>query len=187
MSMITLLQADPKLRTDPQYASQLLDKLLLAFGGSPFFFSNEEKVAFLLDLTLPTDSEQGVNFDIRLAYALVTLVRKHKAGAVEFFYQPAPGFTGEQILEKSGYQALAELNDVRLTDLTGCPTVSRRSMTGLTGDQVEIYAPLAQADVVISLAKYKAAQGKLFGSALRSLMICTPTQYEEEFQDRAPG
>ena len=185
MSMITLLQAEPNLRSDPQYASQLLDKLLLAFGGSAFFFSNQEKLAFLLDLTWPADADQGVNFDIRLAYALVTLVRKHRSGPVEFFYRPAPGFTGAQTLERSGYHALAALDDVHLTDLTGCSTVSRHSMTGLTGDQVEIYAPLAHADVVISLVKYKAAQGHLFGSALGSLIACTPTVYDEEFQDRA--
>ena len=185
MSMITLLQAEERLRTDSKYAGQLLEKLLLAFGGSEFFFGTDEKVAFLLDLSLPAENDRGVNFDIRLAYSLINLYRRHRADRIQFFFRPAAGFTAEQTLEMSGYKALAALDNVQLHDLSREQTRSRRCGPGLTGDNIELYAPLAQADVVISLVKYKADQGKLFGSALHSLASCSPMAPEGEFRDRS--
>lgn len=184
MSMITLLQADQRLRTEPKYTGELMEKLLLAFGGSEFFFGTDEKIAFLLDLSLPAENDRGVNFDIRLAYSLVTLFRRYRSDQIHFYYRPLPGFTAAQTLEQSGYQSLAALDNVVLHDLREESAVRRSCGTYLTGEQIEVYSPLAQADVVISLVKYKAAQGSLFGSALRSLANCSPQPLDEDFADR---
>lgn len=185
MSMITLLQAEERLRTEPKYASQLLEKLLLAFGGSKFFFDTDEKVAFLLDLSLPAENDRGVNFDIRLTYSLVSVYRRYRSDQLQFFFRPAAGFTAEQTLEMSGYKALSTLDNVVLTDLSECQTRSRRCGPCLTGESIDIYAPLVQADVLISLVKYKADQGQLFGSALHSLASCSPVEAENEFRNRS--
>ena len=184
MSMITLLRAEPRFRTDPAYTAQLLDKLMLAFGGSDFFFATGESVAFLLDLTLPADNAKGVNFDIRLTYGLLRLYRQLHGGPIPLYFRPAPGFTAAQVLQHSGYGALAALEDVTMTDLSTCPVVRRRCEPGLTGEEISVYQPLLQADVVVSLVKHKADQGRLFGSALHSLAAATPQELDEEHQDR---
>lgn len=176
MSMITLLQTEQRLREEPKYCSEQMEKLLLAFGGSDFFFNTDENLAFLLDLQLPAENDRGVNFDIRLAYSLVSIYRRYHNDQIRFYYRPVPGFTATQVLEGSGYKALAALENVQLIDLNTCPVLERRCGPCLTGESIPVYAPLAQADVVISLLKYKADQGQLFGSALGSLAVCGPEQ-----------
>ncbi|MDO4732404.1 MAG: DUF362 domain-containing protein [Bacillota bacterium] len=184
MSMITLLRAENRLRSDSQYSSQLLEKLLLAFGGSEFFFGTEEKLAFLLDLRLPAENERGVNFDIRLAYSLVRLYRRFRSDQIQFFFLPAEGFSAQQTLELSGYASLTALEKVQLVDLSQCSVLKRNSGPRLCGESTSLFAPLIQADVLISLVKYKSDQGRLFGSALCSLESCSPIQPEESFRDR---
>ncbi len=169
MSMITLLRAGSLTGRDEKEAGLLLRRLLLAFGGGEFFFRPEEKPLLLLDLTLPAPQETGVNFDIRLAYGVYALAREHGVSQLTLAFRPAPGFDGELVLAKSGYGAFAGLPGIRLVDLSASPTRRRPTDTALLRDELEIAAPLLEADMVISLVKFKAGEGRLFGSGLHAL------------------
>ena len=69
MSVISLLATDADVKQQPRDTGLLLRKLFLPFGGSDAYFGSGRTV-FLLDLLLPADNDSGVNFDLRLAYAL---------------------------------------------------------------------------------------------------------------------
>lgn len=180
MSMITLLAAEPQIRHDEKAAGLLMRKLLLAFGGAEFFFRPEEKPLLLADLTLPADNGSGVNFDARLAYAVYALAREHGVKELTLAFRPAPGFDAATLLEKSGYAAFAALPGLRLLDLSAEPTLRRATDTALFRDHLNIAAPLISADIIISLVKYKAAEQRLFGSALHSLSIAAEREQELE-------
>lgn len=169
MAMITLLQAEHQVRHNAKAAGLLLRRLLLAFGGAEFFFRPEEKPLLLLDLTLPADAESGVNFDPRLAYAVYALAREQGVKQMTLAFRPAPGFDATLVLEKSGYGAFAALPGLDMVDLSQAASRQRGSDIGLLHDELAVAAPLLGADILISLVKYKAAEGKLFGSALHSL------------------
>ena len=174
MSMITVLKADQHVLEQPKSLSLAVEKLLLAFGGGDFFFQPGETVVFLLDLTLPAENERGVNFDIRLAYALAALARSKGMKDILFAFRPAPGFSGDMVLERSGYQGLLAVEGVRFVDLSQEENLLRTSQTALSQDSLPICRCILQADVILSLVKYRAAEGRLFGSALHSMEAVSP-------------
>jgi len=171
MSMMTVLKTDENMLAQPKNLSEALKKLLLAFGGEESFFMPEEKMVFLLDLTLPADQKEGVNFDIRLAYSLVDAARRHGVKDIIFAFRPEAGFDGDVVLEKSGYAALKVIPGVQFIDLSKEEMVKRSSLTALSADELPVYKPLLLADVIISLVKFRAAEGRLFGSALHHMAV----------------
>lgn len=171
MSMISLQKAEPTLREQPKEAQRALERLLLPFGGSEFFFQPGEKPLFLLDLTLPAENELGVNFDIRLAYALVTLAKGCGVEQLCFAVKVEQQFDFQTVLSRSGYQQLQVLSGVRFLDLRTAATQKRATDTALLLDEGLFYQAALEADVIINLSKFKAAEGHLFGSALQNAML----------------
>jgi|GEM_PF-1630825 len=169
MSIITLLRAEHPVRQDEKAAGLLLRRLLLAFGGAEFFFRPGEAPLLLADLTLPAPNASGVNFDVRLAYAVYALAREHGVPRLTLAFRPAPGFAAALVLEKSGYGALAGLPGLELVDLSAVAAKRRPTDTALVRDHLDIAAPLLEADILVSLVKFKAAEGRLFGSGLHAL------------------
>ena len=187
MSIISLHKAEASLREQPREINKALRRLLLPFGGSDFFFIGGEKPLFLLDLTLPAEMEAGVNFDIRLAYGMVNLARDCGTEEIRFGVKTAEGFDFATVLEKSGYQRLAEMDGVRFLDLRQSEMLSRITDTGLVLDEAGFYRPVLEADVIISLAKFKAAEDQLFGSAMRNVLLAAelPTVMDFVHRERA--
>ncbi len=182
MSMVTLLRAGEL--SDVLPVQKTMNKLLLAFGGPEFFLAGAARPLFLVDLSLPAEPERGVNFDLRLACALIRLAQQH-VKELTLAFRPAAGFTAEQVLQKSGYGALSAWSGLTLLDLSTVPAVTRGVETRLSADELAVAQPLLTADVVISLVKYKAAENQLFGSALHSLQaaapdcLCDDVEYQE--------
>ena len=166
MSIVSLLKTDADFGTDPKKAEDLVKRLLMAHGGSDFFFCPGEKAAFLVDASLPADNESGANFDIRLAWALTHIAIEQGMTDISICLKPEEGFTFRQIIKTTSYGKLAELPGVKLVSLAEAEATPRRTDTGLVLEQAEIYDVLNSADVVISLAKFKTAEGRLFGGAL---------------------
>lgn len=187
MTMISLLKAEAAVREQPREAAKLLRRLLLPYGGGDFFFTGGEKPLFLLDLTLPADNEAGVNFDIRLAYAVRELARECGVQQICFGVRVEDGFSFADVLEKSGYARLAELEGVRFFDLSAVEGEMRETDTGLVLDQVELARFVLEADIIISLAKFRAGEGHLFGGAMHNMRIAAKLSPEYGFaaQQRA--
>lgn len=173
MSVISLLVTDEGVKQNPRDIGIMLRKLFLPFGGAEVYF-DAGRTVFLLDLLLPADNESGVNFDLRLAYALTELARGKDARPVSFAVRPEEGFDLEQVLRASGYDKLRQLENVDFIDLREAETVQLKTDTGLALDSAAVYRPLAEAGLVISLAKLKAAENSLFGSAMNNLALATP-------------
>lgn len=184
MSVISLLTTKQDMRQQPREIGLMLRQLFLPFGGSQVYF-DAGRTVFLLDLLLPADNEAGVNFDLRLAYALAELARGKERRPVSFAVRTEEGFTLEQVLHSSGYHQLRQLEGVDFIDLRQSPTVSLAPDTRLALDQAAIYRPLAQAGLVISLAKLKAAEGSLFGGAMSNLALATPSLAGLDAEQRA--
>lgn len=186
MALISLLVTDDKVKEQPRDLGILLRKLLLPFGGSEVYFDGGPAV-FLLDLLLPADNEAGVNFDLRLAYALAELARGREKRPVTFAVRTEEGFSLEQVLQASGYDQLRQLENVSFLDLNAAETVALPTDTGLALDRAAVYRPLAEAGLVVSLAKLKAAEGSLFGSAMNNLALAGPalTGLDAEQRGRA--
>ncbi|MBR2782693.1 MAG: DUF362 domain-containing protein [Firmicutes bacterium] len=173
MAVISLLKTDEATEQQPRQLKALLQKLLLPFGGSEVYFDTAHTV-FLLDLLLPADNAAGVNFDLRLAYALAELARGRSHRLVSFAVRPEEGFGLEQVLEASGYDRLRELENVDFIDLSQAETLRLPTDTRLALDEAPVYRPLAEAGLVVSLAKLKAAENSLFGSAMCNLALAGP-------------
>ncbi len=187
MSIVALIQADAAVREQPREADKMLRKLIMPFGGADFFFTGGETPLFLLDLTLPADNETGVNFDIRLAYAMVMLAKNNGAQHILLGVKCASGFSFADVLQKSGYDRLREIAGVEFIDLRAGGTVERYTDTSLVLDKAAIYRRLTEADMLISLAKFKAGEGHLFGGALNNAAIAAdlPADFGFDMQQRA--
>ena len=173
MSLISLLATEEEVRQQPRDIDIMLRKLLLPFGGGDVYF-DAGRTVFLLDLPLPADNESGVNFDLRLAFALAELARGSERRPVSFAVRVEEGFRLEQVLLSSGYHQLRQLENVDFIDLNQAETVLLPTDTRLALDQAAIYRPLAEAGLIISLAKLKASDNSLFGSAMSNLALCSP-------------
>lgn len=184
MAIISLLRSEAKVREQSREASKLLRRTLLPFGGGDFFFVPHERPLFLLDLTLPADNELGVNFDLRLAYAVYALARDHGLKEIRFGARAEEGFDFNEVLKKSGYDALAELSDVRFIDLSAAEHLTRPTDTGLLLDEAQICRPALEADIIVSLAKFKAGSGHLFGSALNNVAAAAALNPGFSFADK---
>ena len=184
MSLISLLATDEAAKQQPRDIGIILRKLFLPFGGSDVYFASGP-VVFLLDLPLPADNEAGVNFDLRLAYALAELARGREKRPVRFAVRVEEGFTLEQVLQASGYDKLRQLDGVDFIDLTKEETVKLPTDTGLYLDEAAVYRPLAQAGLIVSLVKLKAAEDSLFGSAFCDLALASPDLAGLDAEQRA--
>lgn len=184
MAIISLMRAGGEVREKPSEAGKLLRRLLLPFGGGDFFFTPAETPLFILDLTLPADNNTGANFDIRLAYAVAAIARDHGTPRVVFGVRTEAGFNFEDVLEKSGYAKLRDLAGVEFLDLREAPLVERDSDIGLTLDDIKVYQPAATADIIISLAKFKAGEGHLFGGALNNVGLISAISDDFGYQQR---
>ena len=185
MSIISLLVTEEKDK-QPQALNQHLRQLLLPFGGCEDYFDGGP-VIFLLDLLLPADNETGVNFDLRLAYALAELARSCGSPKISFAVRVEEGFQMEQVLAASGYDQLHQLEQVDFLDLSRAETTSMPTDTALALDEARIYRPLPEAGLIISLAKLRAAEDNLFGGAMNNLALCSPdvAGLEAEQRNRA--
>lgn len=182
--MISLLKAGAAVREQPREAGKLLRRLLLPFGGGDFFFTGGEKPLFLLDLTLPAAPDTGVNFDIRLAYAVTALARECGVSQLSFGVRAEAGFSFEEVLEKSGYRRLAELEGVRFLDLAAAESALRDTDTGLLLDQAALARPVLDADIIVSLAKFRSGEGHLFGSAMNNVRVAAALAAEYGFAEQ---
>ena len=184
MSVVSLLATDEAVKQQPRDTGIILRKLLLPFGGSDAYF-NDSRTVFLLDLLLPADNEAGVNFDLRLAYALAELARGSSKRPVSFAVRVEEGFTLEQVLAASGYDKLRQLEGVDFIDLTRAETVQLPTDSGLSLDAAAVYRPLAEAGLIVSLVKLKAAEDSLFGSAFANLALASPDLSGLDAEQRA--
>ena len=185
MSMISLLKTD--MMDGAKNAEQLIRHLLLPFGGGEFFFCPGEKVVFLADVTLPADNETGANFDIRLLWALLHLAKEQGIKELTVCIKPENGFTIEQILKNTSYGKLAELPGIRIVDLSQATVTPHPTDSRLVLEYADIYDELNSADVIISLAKFKTAENRLFGGALANAAYAAdfPQDLSFELKQRA--
>lgn len=169
MSMISVLKTGEDFDTDPKKAEELVRKLLLPFGGAEFFFCPGERVVFLADAALPADNETGANFDIRLLWALTHAALAQGMMEVTVCLKPAEGFSWEQIKANTSYGKLAALDGVKIVPLDTAAATDHATDTALAREKMRIYDTLYAADVIISLAKFKVADDRLFGGALANM------------------
>jgi uncharacterized protein (DUF362 family) len=169
MPMISLLKADTVFSSSPQGADLLIRRLLLPLGGGEFYFCPGEKLAILADVSLPADNETGANFDIRLAWALINMAKDEGIRDIALCIRPEEGFDLETVLAKTSYGKLATIEGLQIIGLNSAPATPRRTDTALILEEAEIYDVLAAADIIISLAKFKTADARLFGGAMTNI------------------
>ncbi len=169
MPIISLLKADEQLSSSAKAADLLIRRLLLPLGGPTFYFCPGEKLALLADVTLPADNELGANFDIRLLWALVNIARKEGVTDISVCIRPEGNFDLPTILDKTSYGKLMGIEGVKVVGLSDERTTARQTDSRLVLESAEVYSELAAADIIISLAKFKTAENKLFGSALANM------------------
>ena len=189
MAIISLLSIEEKTIQQPRSTEKLLRHLLLPYGGGEFFFAPEEKPFFLLDLKLPADNELGVNFDVRLAYAIAVLAKDCGVEEVVFGVRCEEGFDFRHVITASGYANLEQLGYVHFVDLNGAEVAARSTDTSLLLNSVDLCKSVLQADIIVSLSKLKVAEGQLFGSALNAVSaVAAPldqSKYDYEQRQRA--
>lgn len=169
MPMISLLKADKTLSSSAKAADLLMRRLLLPLGGGEFYFCPGERLAIIADVSLPADNETGANFDIRLTWALLKIARDAGVNDITVCLRPESGFDLETVLARTSYGKLAELDGIKICGLTAAQTTPHRTDTRLVLEDAEVYDVLSTADVIVSLAKFKTAEAKLFGSALANI------------------
>ncbi|MDO4581097.1 MAG: DUF362 domain-containing protein [Bacillota bacterium] len=152
---------------------ELLTKLLQPLAGVEFFVMPGESVLILSDVCLPAPPSQGVHFPPDLLAALVELIYAAGAARVGVALRPAAGFPLPRVLTDSGYAALAE-SGAELIDLSARGTVRRSCADALSADHLDIAAPLALYDVLISAAKLRVSEGRLFGGAIVNCAAACP-------------
>lgn len=167
MPIVSLLKTEKMLPSTPKAANLLLRCLLLPLGGGEFYFCAGEKLAIIADVALPAGHETGANFDLRLAWALINIARDEGVNDITLCLRPE-GFDLDLVLERSGYGKLKAVEGLHIVGLGEAPATPRRTDTGLVLEQAEIYDVLSRADISISLAKFRTAEGKLFGGALNN-------------------
>lgn len=169
MPMISLLKADKKLSSSAKAADLLMRRLLLPLGGGEFYFAPGERLAIIADVSLPADNETGANFDIRLTWALINIARDAGVADITVCLRPEAGFDLDTVLERTSYGKLSGIDGVKVLGLTESQTTPHRTDTRLVLEDAEVYDVLSTADVIVSLAKFKAAENQLFGSALANI------------------
>jgi uncharacterized protein (DUF362 family) len=169
MPMISLLKADTVLSSSPKGADLLIRRLLLPLGGGEFYFCPGEKLTLLADVSLPADNETGANFDIRLAWALINMAKDEGIRDISLCLRPEEGFDLETVLAKTSYGKLAAIKGVKIIGLDTAPSTPRHTDTALVYEEAEIYDVLATTDIIISLAKFKTADARLFGGAMANI------------------
>ncbi|MEG1660952.1 MAG: DUF362 domain-containing protein [Clostridiales bacterium] len=150
-----------------------LQQLLAPFGGEEFLFCPGETVAIVADCTLPLGVAAGVNVNPALIYGLKELALSRDVAQVDVLFQLQEKFDFEQALTISGYGKLRG-QGLELVDLRREQALPRVSPLGLATDQLAIYQRLLKADVVISVSKFKADQGLLFGGAIANFAAFSP-------------
>lgn len=169
MPMISLLKADKTLSSSSKAADLLVRRLLLPLGGGEFYFAPGERVAIIADVSLPADNETGANFDIRLTWAIINIARDAGVCDITVCLRPEPGFDLATVLERTSYGKLAGIDGVKVVGLSEAQATPHRTDTRLVLEDAEVYDILSMADVIISLAKFKTAENRLFGSALANI------------------
>jgi|WetSurMetagenome_2_1015567.scaffolds.fasta_scaffold395527_1 uncharacterized protein (DUF362 family) len=169
MPIVSLLKAEKMLPATPKAADLLLRCLLVPLGGGEFYFCAGEKLAIIADVALPADNETGANFDIRLAWALINIARDEGMRDITLCLRPEKSFDLDMVLDRTSYGKLKAIEGLKIIGLAHAPATPRRTDTALILERAEIYDVLSQADIIISLAKFRTAEGKLFGSALANL------------------
>ena len=165
--------------------SKKLCQLLQPLGGEAFFFTPGERVVILADWGFPAAAGLGINVDPRLLGGLAQVAYAQQVAEVAVALRVAPGFVFDQVLALSGYDTLLE-QGVRLIDLAQAPVICRTLKSGLTGETVTLARQLVQADLLINCAKFKAAEGVLFGSAMENLAHVLPPEQASLAADMRP-
>lgn len=182
MPMISLLKTEKDIASSAKGAEMLIRRLLLPFGGGEFFFCPGEKAALIVDASLPAENDTGANFDIRLLWAVIHIAQEEGVEELSICFRPEAGFDAATVLARSGYDKLADIPGIKLVDLSCEPVSPKTTDTGLVLEKADIYQVFAKADVVISLAKFKTAEGMLFGGALANAALTADISEDMELQ-----
>lgn len=169
MPIISLLKADGELATSAKAADLLMRRLLLPLGGPAFYFCPGEKLTLFADVSLPADNELGANFDIRLLWALINIAREEGVSDITVCIRPEESFDLQTVLDKTSYGKLVGIEGVKVVGVSAANTTYRKSDSALVLEDVAVYNEISTADIIISLAKFKTAEDKLFGSALANM------------------
>ena len=92
----------------------------------------------------------------------------------------AAGFDFSQCWQQAGYEVLENCGAAVL-DLQQAPRAPRLSRLALTSREFMLPQMLLQADCLINMSKFRVAEGRLFGSALKNLAALADLPPTEEF------
>jgi uncharacterized protein (DUF362 family) len=128
----------------------------------------------------PAGPEVGVNPHPALVKTFAEWAYEAGATEIKLAARAAPGFIFNQSWQLAGYDALASCRAAVL-DLQQSPQAPRFSRLSLTSREFMLPQPLLQADCLVNMGKFRAADSRLFGSALKNLAALTDLPQTEEF------
>jgi len=135
-------------------------------------------------LLYPAGPELGVNPHPQLLSSLIEWAREAGVGKISLAGRAAPGFTFRQSWRIAGYEALP-IAKLHIIDLALAPLQMRACSLALACRELALPQPLLQADCCINVGKFRAAEGRLFGSALLNLAAMTELPVPAEVFPRA--
>ncbi|MCL1816959.1 MAG: DUF362 domain-containing protein [Clostridiales bacterium] len=144
----------------------VLEQLLAPFAQ---VFSPAPSMLFInLGLLYPCAPEWGVNPHPRLVAKLVARAYEAGVAQISLAARAAAGFEFTQCWHLCGLDFL-ENYGVAVVDLDRSPQVLRQSRLALAGCDYSLPPQPLKADCLISLGKFRAGSGQMFGSALNNL------------------
>jgi len=172
---VAVLRCDP--RSDDRAIAEAISRAADLVGGVDRLFAGKKKVVVKPNLgyrDVRTHLGRQVALtDPSVLRGTVALIRKHFAG--EIVVGDATTGSGFHDLYHEAGNALDELK-VRLVDLKDGPFVELRLPTGLMFTRYFVSRELADADLVVSVAKLKAHTSAGVTLALKNLFGLLPTQ-----------
>ena len=159
-----------------------LDKLLRPY--EEMFFPAPTTLFIYLGSLYPAAPKLGVNPHPVLVAALIEWAYKAWTAKICLAARAAPGFEFAKTWQLSGYKALNSYG-AKTLDLGQATYVSRSSSLALFCSEYLLPQQLLSADCLINMGKFRAGQGRLFGSAFNNLAALTDLPYTIEAFPRA--
>ncbi len=149
---VSIVKTSPK----PGYAEirKAVEKALDLIGGVDDLFKPGKTV--LLNpswVAPPTETEKGCITQPEVTQALADIVMAKGARAI-IAESSAVGVDTQKVIDGSGYKALKE-KGYEIVDLKKTPVVTVHVPNGVTFKQIEVFKPVMEADVIVSIPKMK--------------------------------
>ncbi len=149
---VSIVKTSPK----PGYAEirKAVEKALDLIGGVNDLFKPGKTV--LLNpswVAPPTETEKGCITQPEVTQAVADIVKAKGARAI-IAESSAVGVDTQKVIDGSGYKALKE-KGYEIVDLKKTPVVTVHVPNGVTFKQIEVFKPVMEADVIVSIPKMK--------------------------------